>query len=229
MIITIDGPSGTGKTTVARRVAEKLGFVYFDTGAMYRALTWLVLEKNIDPKDPQAIQSLLPFFDFKIEEEQCLKRYYIGSSDVTEVIRSRWITTHVSQVAAQKPVRSALLEIQHRFAENKNVIFEGRDLGTIVFPLAEVKIYLHADPQVRAERRLQEMQDKNPQDAKQLNFQMMLDEIMQRDEFDSNREVAPLRCPPDAHRVDTSQLTLDQVVHQIVETVQRVRVGSVDR
>jgi len=229
MIITIDGPSGTGKTTVARRVAEQLGFVYFDTGAMYRALTWLVLEKNIDSKDSEAVQALLPAFDFKIEEDQRIKRYYIGLSDVTEVIRSRWITTHVSQVAAQKPVRSALLQIQHRFAEDKNVIFEGRDLGTVVFPLAEVKIYLHADPQVRAERRLQEMLDKNPQDAGQLNLQEMLEEILRRDAFDSNREVAPLRCPPDAHRIDTSQLTLDQVVQQIVEIVQRVRVGSADR
>jgi CMP/dCMP kinase len=220
MIITIDGPSGTGKTTVARKVAEQLGFVYFDTGAMYRALTWLVLQKNIDVSNGDAIEALLDEFDFKIEEVKGEKKYYIGDADVTEVIRSRPVTVNVSKVSAQKLVRSALLQIQHRFAKEKNVVFEGRDLGTVVFPKAEIKIYLNADPQIRAERRLQELLQKNPHEADQLQFEMILDDLLKRDAYDSNREVAPLRCPVDAHQIDTSLLSIDQVIYEIVIIVQ---------
>ena len=226
MIVTIDGPSGTGKTTVARRVAERVGFVYFDTGAMYRALTWLALEKNADLSDPKAIETLLPLFDFRIEEEGGTKKYYVGSGEVTEVIRSQWITAHVSQVAAQKPVRAALLKIQHHFAVERNVIFEGRDLGTVVFPNAEIKVYLTADPQVRAERRLQEMIDKHPQQGAQIDAEAVLADIIRRDAYDSNREVAPLRCPVGAHQIDTTHLSLDEVVNQVVDIVHRVRALS---
>lgn len=221
MIITIDGPSGTGKTTVARRVAEKIGFVYFDTGAMYRALTWLILQKNVDVSNPSEIEALLPQFDFKIEDWQGVKNYFIADTDVTEIIRSRPITANVSKVAAQKEVRSSLLHIQHQFAKRQNVVFEGRDLGTVVFPLAEIKIYLNADPEVRAERRLQEMLQKNPEEVKQLDRDQMMQDIMRRDEYDSTREVAPLRCPVDAYEIDTSQLNIDQVVDAIVGFVQK--------
>lgn len=225
MIITIDGPSGTGKTTVARRVAERVGFIYFDTGAMYRALTWLALEKNADLSDPQALDRLLLFFDFKIEEAGESKKYFIGDEEVTEVIRSRWVTAHVSQVAAQKSVRSALLKIQHHFAVERNVIFEGRDLGTVVFPNAEIKIYLTADPQIRAQRRLQEMRDKLPQEESQ-NVESVLADMIRRDELDSNREVAPLRCPVGAHQIDTTYMTLEEVISQVVDIVHRSRATS---
>lgn len=221
MIITIDGPSGTGKTTVARTVAEKIGFVYFDTGAMYRALTWLVLQKNVDVSNPLEIEALLPLFDFRIQDQKGAKKYFIGDTDVTEIIRSRPITANVSKVAAQKEVRSSLLHIQHHFAKHQNVVFEGRDLGTVVFPDAEIKIYLNADPEVRAERRLQEMLQKNPDEVRHLDRDQMMQEIMRRDEYDSTREVAPLRCPVDAYQIDTSQLTIDQVVDAIVAFVQK--------
>lgn len=221
MIITIDGPSGTGKTTVARTVAEKIGFVYFDTGAMYRALTWLVLQKNVDVSNPSEIEALLPLFDFRIEDHKGVKKYFIADTDVTEIIRSRPITANVSKVAAQKEVRSSLLHIQHHFAKNQNVVFEGRDLGTVVFPQAEIKIYLNADPEVRAERRLQEMLQKNPEEVRHLDRDQMMQEIMRRDEYDSTREVAPLRCPVDAYQIDTSRLSIDQVVDAIVAFVQK--------
>lgn len=219
MIVTIDGPSGTGKTTVARRVADRIGFVYFDTGAMYRALTWLVLEHNVDVDDSSEMDLLLKRFDFKIRDEKGVKRYWIGNHDLTEVIRTRPITAHVSKVAAQKEVRHSLLPIQHRFAQGQNVVFEGRDLGTVVFPQAEIKIYLDADPEIRAERRLQEMLSKNPDEA--IDRQKMLDELMRRDEYDSNREIAPLRCPSDAHRIDTTHLKLDEVVDAIVSYIHK--------
>ena len=157
MIITIDGPSGTGKTTVARKVADKLHFIYFDTGAMYRAFTWLVLKQNVDVRDSSAIENLLREFIFNIVDENGKKQYFVGDQNVTEVIRSRPVTAHVSAVSALREVRASLLNIQHRFAKTENVVFEGRDLGTVVFPNAELKIFLTADPQIRAERRLIEI------------------------------------------------------------------------
>ncbi len=217
MIITIDGPSGTGKTTVARNVAKRLQFVYFDTGAMYRAFTWFVLEKGIDIKDSSAVQRGLESFDFKIVENAKEKRYFVGSIDVTEAIRTAKVTQFVSPVSALARVRTFLLNIQHRFAHSQNAVFEGRDLGTVVFPDAEVKIFLTADPKVRAERRLSEILAKNPAEAKHADHAKMLEEMMRRDEYDSTREVAPLRCPSDAFQIDTTYLSIDEVVDQVVK------------
>lgn len=215
MIITIDGPSGTGKSTVARNVAEKLGFIYFDTGAMYRAFTWFVIERGIDINDLACIQKCLEAFDFDIIEKDRQKRYLVGSTDVTEAIRSREVTAFVSSVSAIREVRTFLLTCQYHFAQTQNAVFEGRDLGTVVFPKAEIKIFLTADPHVRAERRLKEILAKNP--AAGLDTKQMLEDILRRDEYDSTREVAPLRCPPDALQIDTTHLSIDQVVDQIVK------------
>jgi len=220
MIITIDGPSGTGKTTVARKVADKLHFIYFDTGAMYRCFTWFVLEHNVSVNDSSAIENLLKKFVFNIVEQNGLKQYFVGDRNVTEVIRSRPVTAHVSVVSALKEVRAFLLTIQHHFAQSQNAVFEGRDLGTVVFPDAELKIFLTADPEIRAERRLNEILEKKPEEAGSFDREQMLTEIMQRDAYDSTREIAPLRCPPDALQIDTSHLSIDQVVDQIVKFYQ---------
>ncbi len=220
MIITIDGPSGTGKTTVARKVAEKLRFVYFDTGAMYRCFTWYVLEHNVSVNDAFAIEDLLNKFNFRIAEKNGGKQYFVGDENVTEAIRSRPVTAQVSAVSALKEVRSFLLTLQHRFAQGQNSVFEGRDLGTVVFPKAELKVFLTADPEIRAERRLNETLEKQPEDAGTLNRQQMLSDIKRRDEYDSTREIAPLRCPTDALQIDTSQLSIDQVVDLIVNYFQ---------
>lgn len=220
MIITIDGPSGTGKTTVARRVADKLHFVYFDTGAMYRCFTWFVLEHNIEINDSSAIEDLLKKFTFNIVEKNGAKQYFVGEKNATEIIRSRPVTAHVSAVSALEQVRAYLLTIQHRFAQKQNAVFEGRDLGTVVFPNAELKIFLTADPEIRAERRLNEMLEKRSEEARALNRDQMLVDIMRRDEYDSTREIAPLRCPADALQIDTTHLSIDQVVDQIVKCFQ---------
>lgn len=214
MIITIDGPSGTGKTTVARSVAKRLGFVYFDTGAMYRAFTWLVMEKGIAIDDAVALQRALNDFHFKIAEVGHKKHYFVNGTDVTEAIRSQEVTKMVSPVSALRDVRTHLLDFQHQFAQTENAVFEGRDLGTVVFPKAEIKIFLTADPEVRAERRLNEILAKNPD--KGLNRDKILADLLSRDEYDSTREVAPLRCPPDALQVDTTHLSIDGVVDRIV-------------
>jgi CMP/dCMP kinase len=217
MIITIDGPSGTGKTTVARRVADALHFVYFDTGAMYRGFTWFVLEHHADIDDAPEIQNLLNNFVFSVLEKNGEKQYFVGEHNVTEIIRSPLVTAHVSAVSASREVRTSLLQIQHRFAEAKNAVFEGRDLGTVVFPNAELKIFLTADPQIRAERRLSEMLEKQPRESRALSKEQMLADILRRDAYDSTREIAPLSCPDDALQIDTTQLSIDQVVDQIVK------------
>ena len=217
MIITIDGPSGTGKTTVAKRVAERLRFSYFDTGAMYRAITWFALQKKIDLKDEKAIRELLQAFAFRIEEKNREKRYFVGSTDVTEAIRAQEITARVSEVSALLPIRQALWKIQRDFAAHTpNALFEGRDIGSVVFPNAEKKFFLTARPEVRAKRRRDELLAKNPNLSKALDPQKMLDEIMRRDTYDSTREHAPLTCPKDAVVVDTSDLSIDQVVEKIL-------------
>jgi len=216
MIITIDGPSGTGKSTVARQVAHRLQFVYFDTGAMYRAMTWLVIKRDIDITDSSAMERCFKEFDYKIVNTGEQKRYFVGDQDVSAEIRSRAVTQKVSAVSAIARVRAFLLELQYSFAKRQNVVFEGRDLGSTVFPNAEVKIFLDADPRVRAERRMKEMLQKNPEDLKGVNSEQMLLEIMRRDEYDSTRAIAPLCCPPDALKIDTTHLSIDQVVAQIV-------------
>lgn len=217
MIVTIDGPAGTGKTTVARRVAEALSFSYFDTGAMYRAFTWLVLENKIELTNLKAIEQLLDSFSFNIKKVNQEKRYFVNDIDVTEPIRSQEVTGAVSAVAALLPVRQALWKIQRAFAENSDAVFEGRDLGTVVFPKAEIKIFLTARPEVRAERRLKEIIAKTPENAARLNQDLMLQDIMRRDEIDSTREHAPLKCPEDALTIDTSDLALEQVVQRVLE------------
>lgn len=216
MIITIDGPSGTGKSTVARKVADRLRFVYFDTGAMYRAFTWFVLKHNVDVGDLPRILQLLEEFDFKVIEKDNEKHYFVSSHDVTTVIRSRPVTAHVSAVSAIKEVRSHLLQIQHDFAKAQDAIFEGRDLGTVIFPDAEVKVFLTAEPLIRAERRLAEILEKKPEEGLNLNRRQMLADIMARDQYDSTREIAPLRCPQGALQIDTTDLSIDEVVERIV-------------
>ncbi len=216
MIVTIDGPSGTGKTTVAKEVAKRLSFVYFDTGAMYRALTWTLLQKKISLQDSKALEQCLLSFDFQITEKQGVKHYFVDQIDLTDKIRSREVTQAVSAVAALKVVRASLLKLQRRFAEGQSVVFEGRDLGTVVFPEAKVKIFLTADPRVRAERRLQELLKKDPAAMQGLTHEQVLNDLIRRDTLDSTREVAPLLCPPDAFVVDTTPLSIEQVVDQII-------------
>ncbi|MEN9344356.1 MAG: hypothetical protein RLZZ453_1143 [Chlamydiota bacterium] len=221
--ITIDGPSGTGKTTVAKKVADALHFVYFDTGAMYRALTWWVMETQVSLEDAEGLSFVLNDFIFNIQEKDHKKHYFVGSVDVTESIRSREITARVSAVAALKQVRSHLLSIQHRFAEGQNAVFEGRDLGTVVFPKAQFKVFLTAEPRIRAERRLQELLLKDPIAIKGVSLEEVLEDLEKRDALDSTRQVAPLKCPEHAFVLDTSTLSIDEVVDRIVKEYRRVK------
>ncbi|MCC5831661.1 MAG: (d)CMP kinase [Chlamydiales bacterium] len=215
MIVTIDGPAGTGKTTIARRLAEKLGYDYFDTGAMYRAATYQILRQKIDIKKPEELSCFLDHFRFEIRSAQEGKRYFIGEEDVTEEIRSAAVTGHVSEVSANAAIREALVRVQREFGASKKAVFEGRDMGTVVFPKADVKIFLTARPSVRAERRYLELKEKNALTSER----EVMRELLERDHLDSTREASPLVKAEDAHLVDTSDLTLDQVIDRVMALI----------
>ena len=215
MIITIDGPSGTGKSTVAKRVAERLGFAFFDTGAMYRAVALCMKRQQVSIDDKKAVEDLLENFSFRIHDEKGKKRYFIDGEEVTEEIRTREITSLVSAVAALPIVREKIWNIQRRFGEKENAVFEGRDMGSTVFPKANLKIFLSARPQVRAERRLKEFQEKQWVDP-ELSHDQILKEILERDEADSSRTLSPLKKAEDAIEIDTSDLSIEEVVDKIL-------------
>lgn len=216
MIIVIDGPSGTGKSTVAKEVAVRLGFVYFDTGAMYRAVTYCMLKYDIGIDETDRIQQLLKDFAFSVKKIDGEEHYFIGEEDVSEGIRLQDVTLAVSAVSALSDVRDAMVKVQRRFSENVNAVFEGRDMGTVVFANADVKIFLTATPRIRAERRHRELLSKNRGD---FSIEEVLTDIMRRDVYDSSRVVSPLYQAEDAVLVDTSDLTTEEVVDKVLSFV----------
>jgi cytidylate kinase len=213
MIITIDGPAGTGKSTVAKRVAAILKLPYFDTGAMYRAVAVLMLHYKISLSDKPKISELLKTFRFSIKDGRC----FANGTDVTAEIRSSAVNNIVSPIAALSIVRETLWEIQRRFAKERGGVFEGRDLGTVAFPNAKIKVFLTAKPEIRAQRRLDEILQKRPHEGAEMDRDKMLEELKKRDEYDSTRMLAPLKCAPDAYVIDTSALSIDEVVDRILE------------
>lgn len=217
MIITIDGPAGTGKTTIARRIAERLGMDYFDTGAMYRVLTYRILEEKIDYKNEQALTALLAHFHFDSRKINQEIHYFVNEEDLTASIRSEEVTKKVSEIASYKAVRQSLLTIQRDYVKGRSVVFEGRDMGTVVFPNADVKFFLTARPAIRAERRYLELKDKK----NEISEQEVREAILARDHHDSNREISPLRQAEDAYLIDTSELTIDQVIDQLLAKIPR--------
>ncbi len=214
MIITIDGTSGTGKSTVAKKLAEKLRFIYFDTGAMYRTITYGIIKHSIAINDKEKLNRLLDNFQFEIKVKNGEKRYYYEGEDVTEEIRKAKVAAFVSEVSAIKEVRGKLINIQREFAKSGDAVFEGRDMGSFVFPKADLKIFLTAGIEIRAMRRYKELLEKFP------NEEHLLEDIMQnvemRDRIDSTRKASPLKKAEDAHEIDTSNLTIDAVVDQIL-------------
>jgi len=219
MIIAIDGPAGTGKSTVAKAVASALGFLYFDTGAMYRSFAWAVLHAKVDPSNPDALLNLIRTFEFDIRtnKETKEKRYFIDGIDRSHEIRTQEISRLASQIAMVPCVRHFIVKIQRKFGHQTDAVFEGRDMGTVVFPDAEVKIFLTATPEVRAERRYRDLTLKFPD----LTFdkEELLKEIIHRDHQDSTRPISPLKQAHDAYLLDTSNLTIEEVINRIVEIV----------
>lgn len=217
MIITIDGPIATGKSSIAKKLARAVGFIYFDTGAMYRSMTWGLLKHGINPDDAESVKTYLESFDFDIKIRQGERYYYVEGEDITDAIRGEKVTSAVSRISAMKEVREKLMALQREFAIGVNAVFEGRDMGTVVFPDAEVKIFLTGRPEVRAKRRYDELKAKYPDDFKEMTMEKMLEDLNRRDTEDSTREIAPLRQAPDALVIDTSDLTIDEIIQKIQE------------
>jgi CMP/dCMP kinase len=221
MLITIDGPSGTGKSTVARRVAQMLAATFVDTGAMFRSLAAALLLKEIPLDNSTAVCHFLQNHPLKIVREDTIFRYLVGDLDVTDHIRRRDVTDFASKISTMKEVRDLLKELQRKIAadfcdKTPAVVFEGRDMGTVIFPHAELKIFLTASPEIRACRRYQELVTKDPFLKETLSLQDIERDIQIRDERDSNRALAPLRPASDAHLIDTSRLSIDEVIEKII-------------
>lgn len=217
MIITIDGPAGSGKSSVAKNLADKIGFTFFDSGAMYRAVTYGLIKENIDPHNSELLSKFLQDFNYSISSKDGEKIYHVNGEDVTKHIRSQIVTNRVSEIAAIAEVRHSLVHIQRNSADGVDAVFEGRDMGTVVFPKAQLKIFLVASPQVRAERRFKEILAKNSEEAKTLSLQKVEEDIIRRDHLDSTREHSPLRQPDNAKVIDTSNLSITEVINKIID------------
>lgn len=217
MLITIDGPVATGKSTIAKKLAESIGYIFFDTGAMYRTLTYGLLKHGVDFRDPSALQQFLDNFQFEIKVIRHERRYFFESEDVTQAIRNKEVTLTVSEISAIKAVRDKLIAIQRELAVGVNAVFEGRDMGTVVFPDASLKIFLTGRNEVRARRRFDEIKAKYPEEAANITLEECLEALNKRDAHDTNREHSPLIQAPDAYVVDTSDLTIDEIVYKILE------------
>lgn len=203
--IAIDGPAGAGKSTLARQLAGELGYLYVDTGAIYRTVAVKTCRAGVDAADAEKVIPLLNNMDIRMEyDAQGVQRMYLDGEDVSEAIREHHISGLASKVSAIPAVRAFLLDFQRKQAREHNVIMDGRDIGTVVLPNADVKIFLTASPEARAQRRTLELQQK----GQQADFEGILRDIMERDEQDRNRPVAPLKQADDAVLVDTTNLDL---------------------
>jgi len=218
MIIAIDGPAATGKSTSAKLVAQKLGFTYLDTGAMYRCVTLLTLRNNVKINSNDHLDSLLKRFQLDIKNNEDEYIIYLNGEDVSKEIRRSNVTKNVSAVSALSIVRKTLVKIQREIAEDQNCVVEGRDIGTVVFPNADVKFFLVADPIVRAKRR--------QLDLKILGEEKTIDalakEIRDRDRYDSQREVSPLSMAIDAIEIDTTNMSIDGQVDFMVNKIKQL-------
>ncbi len=212
MNIAIDGPAGAGKSTVAKKVAKALSYLYIDTGAMYRALTYAALKKGIDLNNGRALLELLEAVSIKLEDGENDTKVYVNDEEVTASIRTDQVTKHVSLVASHREVREKMVEQQQRLASQGGAVLDGRDIGTFVLPNAELKVFLTASVEERAKRRYEENRSKGfSSDLEQLKV-----DIVKRDELDSNRAFAPLRKAEDAVEIDTTSLSIDEVSEAII-------------
>jgi cytidylate kinase len=214
----MDGPSGSGKSSTSRGVAARLGLRYLDTGAMFRAMTWWMLEHGVDVDDPGAVAAAVdaPLLVSGTDPEAPTIR--VGETDVAVQIRSQDVTSAVSAVSAVPEVRARLLLEQRDIIGDGGIVVEGRDIGTVVAPDAEVKVYLTADPAARATRRTAEMSGANVQATQQ--------DLLRRDTIDSGRATAPLAMADDAHHIDTTPYTLEEVIDQVVDLVEQATSGA---
>ena len=213
LTVAIDGPAGAGKSSVAKVLAKRVHYLYIDTGAMYRAFTWAVLEKGIDIADEKAVRSLVDTIDIRLEPQADLCRVYVGATEVTDAIRTQRVSSHVSQVAALAVVREKLVKLQQAMAKDGGVILDGRDIGTVVLPDADIKVFLTASVASRAHRRYLEVKEKGSSET----YEEIAASIAARDDMDSHRAVSPLKKADDAVVVDNSDLNLEETADVILK------------
>lgn len=214
-VIAIDGEAGTGKSTLAKNIAKKYNIVYMDTGAMYRCVTLDMLNKGISMDDTRKIQQMLDNIKIEIENDNGEDRFILNGEDVTKKIREKNVNDNVSQVSHIPLVRERMVELQRKLADGKKIVMEGRDIGTNVFPNAQVKIYLTASAQVKAKRRYEQ----NKQNGIDIPFEEIYNNVVFRDNNDKTSDVAPLKKADDAFELDTTNYTLDEVENIVVEKI----------
>ena len=221
--IALDGPAGAGKSTMAKAVARDLGYCYVDTGAIYRTLGYHISLYGIGPRDVDGVTRLIDDANIEITyDDQGGQHMILNGTDVTDELRTPQMSDYASKISVMKPVRAYLLDLQRDLARKHNVIMDGRDIGTVVLPNADVKIYLTASAEVRAKRRYEELLQKG---EKKQTYEKVLKEIQERDDRDMNRPVAPLKQARDAVLLDTSELTIEQSVAAIKEIIEK-RLGK---
>ncbi len=213
LIVAIDGPAGSGKGTITKKVGEKLGLINIDTGAMFRCVTLNMIQEKVTLEEEEKIKEILKNIKIDLKENE---EVFLNGINVSQKIREEEVTKMVSPVSVLPMVREKMLILQREMAKGKNVIMEGRDIGTVVFPKANVKIYLDASPEERARRRVKQNQEKGMESS----YEEVLKNIMERDKRDLSREIAPLKQAEDAIYIDTSDMTIDEVVDKMVEIIQ---------
>lgn len=215
--IAIDGPAGAGKSTIAKKVAAKLGFIYVDTGAMYRAMALFLMRKEIDAKDMEAVSEKCKEADITIRYENGEQLVYLNGENVNGVIRTEAVSQMASLTSPNPDIRKRLMELQKKLAQDADVVMDGRDIGTCVLPNAEVKIFLTASSKVRAERRYKELTAK----GEKCDIDVIEKDIIERDQQDMTREISPLQVAEDAMLVDSSYMTIDEVADVILDKVSK--------
>ena len=219
-VVAIDGPAGSGKGTVTKLVGEKLGFVTFDTGAMYRAVSYYVLKNSINLEDKNEINKMLEDIDIKLDFEDRVQILYLNTERLVKELRTKEVNEIVSQVSHIPEVRTAMVDFQRKLANGIDVILEGRDIGTNVFPNADVKIYLDASAEERANRRLKQNLENG---IDNISYEDILENIKFRDNNDKASSIAPLKQAEDAIYIDSSNLSIEEVVQKIVDIIEQKR------
>ena len=223
IVVAIDGPAGAGKSTVAKILAEKLHCTYIDTGAMYRAVAFEILEKSKNPTEDEIeiqAQKILEDFNIDLKFENGMTRVFVNGRDISEEIRTPRVSQLVPYVASIDFVREKLVDLQRKMSRNQSVVLDGRDIGTVVLPDANVKIFLTASIEERARRRFEELKSKG---IKSVDLETLQREIAARDRADIERKISPLRQAPDAIRIDSTHDRIDQVVAMILEQCELIR------
>ncbi len=219
--VAIDGPAGAGKSSISKVVAKKLGYLYIDTGAMYRGITWALLNAGVSIDDEDAVEAALSKIQLELRVEETGLSVWVNGTDVSQDIRTQYVTSHVSQVAAQKAVRTKLVEMQRHMASAGGVILDGRDIGSVVLPNAELKAYLTASVETRGHRRWLELKD-----SENISLEEVCRTVAERDAMDMNRKESPLVCVDDAVVVETDHLSIEETVQTLIDLIRKAELGG---